>query len=39
MAHWYTNLEDKAEEHGPARHINLPPEEAQRWLADLLEHS
>lgn len=39
MRHWYINLEDKEEEHGPARHISLPPEEAQQWLADLLQRS
>jgi hypothetical protein len=39
MRHWYINLEDTGEEHGPAQHISLPPEEAQQWLADLLQRS
>ena len=39
MGQWYINLEDTEEEHGPARPMSLPPEEAQQWLEDLLQRS
>jgi hypothetical protein len=39
MPQWFINLEDTEEEHGPARSVSMPPEEAQQWLADLVERS
>ena len=33
MRHWYINLEDKEEEHGPARLVNLPQKKlSSGWL-------
>jgi hypothetical protein len=36
---WYINLEDKAEEHGPVTHLAIPEQQAQEWLAGLLQKS